>query len=67
MHCWRHKPDSVIGKVLHVGVESKWFDAEGRGTPALVQDLTRVLLSLVFAFCGYLVWKAWRLKAGRNP
>ena len=64
---WPLAPDSVIGKVLHVGVDYKWFDAEGHGTPALVQDLTRVLLSLVFVFCGYLVWKAWRLKAGRNP
>ncbi len=64
---WPLAPDSVIGMVFHVGdAQYRWFDAEGRGTPALVQDMTRLLLTLVFAFCAYLVWKAWRLKAGRQ-
>ena len=64
---WPLAPDSVIGRILHVGVEDyRWFDAAGRGTPYLVQDLTRVLLLAVLAGCGFLVYKAWQLKAGKN-
>jgi SNF family Na+-dependent transporter len=64
---WPLAPDSVIGKVLHVGVEDyRWFDDEGYGTPYLVQDMTRALLTLVFITCGYLVYRAWRSKEGRS-
>jgi NSS family neurotransmitter:Na+ symporter len=61
---WPLAPDSVLGKILHVGEDYVWFDAEGFATKALVQDLTRLLLSLVFAGCAYLVWTAWRRKEG---
>jgi NSS family neurotransmitter:Na+ symporter len=62
---WGLSPDSVIGKIFHVGKEAYvWFDAEGHGTRALVEDLSRVLLSLVFASCAFLVWNAWRRKDG---
>ena len=62
---WPLAPDSVIGKVFHVGTTYAWFDAAGRATPALVQDITRTLLLAVFGLCAFLVWKAWRLKERR--
>ncbi len=64
---WPFAPESVIGRVLHVGDPAyAWFDAAGEPTRAMVQDLTRLLLVLVFAACFFLVWKAWRLKARRD-
>lgn len=63
---WSLAPDSVVGMVFHSGAEDyDWFTADGRGTPALVQDATRVLLSLVFLGWVYLTWKAWRRRRGR--
>jgi SNF family Na+-dependent transporter len=63
---WPFAPDSVIGKIFHIGVDNyRWFDDAGRGTPFLVQDMTRLLLMVVFAACGYLVYRAWRLKEGK--
>ncbi len=59
---WPFAADSVIGKVLHVGIDGRWFDETGRGTPAMVQDITRMLLCAVFAAIAFLVWKAWRGK-----
>jgi SNF family Na+-dependent transporter len=58
---WPLAPDSVVGKVFHIGQDSyAWFDKDGYATRELVTDLTRVLLSVVFVGCGVLVWKAWR-------
>lgn len=63
---WPLSPGSVIGKVLHVGEENyRWFDDSGRGTRALVQDLTRLLLTALFIGCALLVWNAWRRKGRR--
>jgi hypothetical protein len=59
---WPLATDSVLGMVLHVGADARWFDAQGRATAILVQDATRALLTLVFLGCAFLVWKAWRLK-----
>jgi neurotransmitter:Na+ symporter, NSS family len=59
---WPFAPGSVVGKVLHKGVDYVWFDEQGRGTRALVEDLTRLLLLLVFASWAFLVWNAWRRK-----
>ncbi|MBI5549353.1 MAG: sodium-dependent transporter [Deltaproteobacteria bacterium] len=65
---WPFAPESVIGKVLHAGEGAYvYFDAAGRGTKALVQDGTRLLLLLVFLGCGALVWKAWHGKERRQP
>jgi len=65
-HGWPLAPDSVIGKILHVGVDHyTWFDENGRATPGFVRDITRMLLMIVFALSGFLVWRAWRLKARR--
>ncbi len=63
---WPLSPDSVIGKVFHVGDTYAYFDAAGRGTKALVQDITRALLLAVFAACTFLVWYAWRRKERRS-
>jgi SNF family Na+-dependent transporter len=63
---WPLAPDSVIGKILHVGVaDYRWFDEAGAGTPYLVQDMTRLLLAVVFAGCAFLVYRAWQLKPRR--
>lgn len=63
---WPLAPDSVIGRVLHVGTaDYRWFNEQGYATPYLVQDLTRVLLFIVFVICGFLVYKAWQLKTVR--
>jgi SNF family Na+-dependent transporter len=62
---WPLAPDSVIGRVLHVGVaDYRWFDAAGVGTPYLVQDMTRLFLLFVFGTCAYVVYRAWRIKQG---
>jgi SNF family Na+-dependent transporter len=64
---WPLAPDSVIGRVLHTGIDDyRWLTDEGRGTPYLIQDLTRVFLLLVFVGCGWLIYKAWELKARRS-
>jgi len=62
-HGWPFAADSVVGKVLHVGMDGRWFDETGRGTTAMVRDITRILLCAVFAGVSFLVWKAWRRKA----
>jgi neurotransmitter:Na+ symporter, NSS family len=61
---WPFDPGSVIGRVLHTGAGYAWFDETGRGTRVLVQDLTRILLGLVFLFWTFMVWKAWKNKKG---
>lgn len=64
---WPLAPDSVIGRVLHSGVvDYRWFSDEDFATPYLVQELTRVLLLLVFVGCGIMIYKAWEFKARRS-
>lgn len=69
---WPFAPDSVIGKIFHVGTEYVWFDEAGRGTRALVEDMTRLLLLGVFVTFSVLIARSWRRKeraaaaAGRN-
>jgi neurotransmitter:Na+ symporter, NSS family len=64
---WMLAADSVIGKLVHAGVEGyAWFDAEGRGTRFLVIDLTRLLLLVLLGGVALLVWKAWRVKERRT-
>ena len=62
---WPFDPGSVIGRILHTGTDYEWFDEAGRGTTVLVQDLTRMLLVLVFSFWTFMVWKAWSRKRSR--
>lgn len=59
---WPFAASSVIGKVLHVGETTAWFDAAGKGTPTLVKDVTRTLLLTVFVGISVLVYKAWKNK-----
>jgi SNF family Na+-dependent transporter len=61
---WPLAPDSVIGKVLHVGEERVWFELNGEVTRMLVEDASRLLLLGVFATLSLLVWEAWRRKKG---
>jgi neurotransmitter:Na+ symporter, NSS family len=64
---WPFSPDSVIGKLTHVGAtEPTWFNAAGYATKRFVQDGTRLLLMVVFVACGVLVWRAWRGKPRNN-
>ena len=61
---WPLAADSVIGKVLHVGSDYRWFDEAGSPTRDLVMDGTRVLLTLVFAGIALLIHLAWKRKKG---
>ena len=64
---WELASDSVIGKVLHVGDPNYvWLDDHGQATRALIEDATRLLLTLVFATLAVLVAKAWRQKKERG-
>lgn len=60
-------PDSVIGKLLHVGEPSRaWFDAAGDPTRVMVVDLTRLLLVALLGACLAAVAWAWRRKRARE-
>jgi hypothetical protein len=61
---WPFAADSVIGKVLHVGSDYRWFNDEGHPTRDLVMDGTRTLLLLLFIAIGFLVRYAWKRKEG---
>ena len=60
---WPFAANSVIGKVLHVGEDYVYRDADGYATRALVLDVTRAVLLGVFVGCAVMVWKAWRRRA----
>lgn len=61
---WELAPDSVVGKLLHIGQDGyRWFDEHGYGTRELVVDLTRALLTALFIGIAWLVWYAWRGRA----
>jgi SNF family Na+-dependent transporter len=60
---WPLAPDSVIGRIFHLGVaDYRWLNEAGYGTRYLVQDLTRVFLLIVFAACAYFVFVARTLR-----
>jgi neurotransmitter:Na+ symporter, NSS family len=64
---WPLAADSVIGRVLHTGVDDyRWIGDDGRATRYLVQDLTRVVLAVVFVTFGLLIAAAWRAKGRRK-
>ncbi|HEX4954300.1 MAG TPA: sodium-dependent transporter [Thermoanaerobaculia bacterium] len=64
---WSFAPDSVIGKVLHTGVDDyRWFDEAGRATPELVKDITRTLLLALFAACTWVIWYTWRRRERKS-
>lgn len=59
---WPFAPDSVIGKVMHVGTADKSWFVDGEPTPVFVRDFTRMLLLAVFVGFGFLVRAAWKRK-----
>ena len=60
---WSFAPGSVIGKLLHVGVtDYAWFNAAGGMTNYFVEDMTRLLLLLLFIGCAALVFVALNRK-----
>jgi hypothetical protein len=61
---WSLAPDSVLGKIFHVGQDYAWFTADGHGTRLLVEDATRGLLLLLFAGLLLLTWNANRRRKG---
>jgi neurotransmitter:Na+ symporter, NSS family len=63
---WPFAPDSVIGKIFHIGTDYVWFDAEGRATRAMVEDMTRGLLLLLFVSLSIAVAVAWKRKERRQ-
>jgi len=62
---WPLAPDSVIGKVLHVGVDEGWFTEGGAATGRLVRDVTRLSLAAVFAVLTLMVGLSWRRRRRR--
>ncbi len=60
---WPLDAGSVLGKVLHRGDATAWFGPDGRATPKLVKDVSRLLLCGVFLACSALVAWTWRRKA----
>lgn len=63
---WPLAPTSVLGRLFHSGDANwSWLDAAGRPTAAMVQDLTRILLLLVFMSFAVAVWFAWKRRRSR--
>ena len=62
---WSLSAGSVLGKLTHVGDTGGWYGPSGEVTPRMVKDLTRILLTVVFATCAALVFWAWRRKERR--
>ncbi len=62
---WSLSAGSVLGKLAHVGDTGGWYGPSGEVTPRMVKDLTRILLTVVFATCAALVFWAWRRKERR--
>lgn len=57
---WSFAADSMIGKLFHTGVPRHAWIEGGQVTPIFVQDMTRLLLVLLFLVCTWLVWRAFR-------
>jgi len=64
---WPLDGDSVIGKILHVGVDDQRWIRDGALTRMFVQDATRILLLCVFIGWGFLVHRAWKRKREVAP
>ncbi|MFH2053569.1 MAG: sodium-dependent transporter [bacterium] len=64
---WPLDGDSVIGKILHVGVDDQRWIRDGALTRMFVQDATRILLLCVFIGWGFLVHRAWKRKREVTP
>jgi hypothetical protein len=62
---WSLSAGSVLGKLTHVGDAGGWRGPDGAVTPRMVKDLSRILLTLVFAACAVLVFVSFRKKGRR--
>jgi hypothetical protein len=63
---WPFAPESIIGRVLHLGDASAWFDEDGKVTRIMVQDICRLVLLGVFVGLALLVRTAWNHKTRGN-
>jgi SNF family Na+-dependent transporter len=60
---WPLDPGSILGKILHVGIDdTRWF-VDGSPTRVFIIDATRILLTLTFIGIALLVRTAWLRKA----
>ncbi|NUN71255.1 MAG: sodium-dependent transporter [Bacteroidetes bacterium] len=57
---WPFDAGSIIGKVMHVGIEdTRWF-VDGAATKTFIIDLTRILLMLTFIGIALMIRHAWK-------
>ena len=57
---WPLDPGSIIGKIMHLGVEdTRWF-MNGQPTPVFIVDITRMLLLLTFIAIAWSINLAWK-------
>lgn len=60
---WPFDSGSIIGKILHVGIEdTRWF-VDGNPTKTFIIDLTRTLLLATFVGIALVIRKAWNKKS----
>lgn len=64
-HGWPLEADSVIGMVLHLGVENTSWFVNGEPTTVFILDMTRILLLATFVVIALAVWAAFRNKPSR--
>lgn len=60
---WPFDAGSIIGKVMHVGIEdTRWF-IDGAATKTFIIDLTRILLMLTFIGIALIIRHAWKKRS----
>jgi len=60
---WPFDAGSIIGKVMHVGIEdTRWF-VDGTATKTFIIDLTRILLMLTFIGIALTIRQAWKKRS----
>ncbi|MBM4172591.1 MAG: sodium:calcium symporter [Ignavibacteria bacterium] len=59
---WPFAPESVIGKIFHVGSDKYKWVVDGMFTSDFVKDITRLLLAATFILISYMVYIAWKRK-----
>jgi len=63
---WSFDSGSIIGKILHVGIEdTRWF-IDGSPTRVFIIDITRTLLLATFVAIAMLIRHAWSKKSVTN-
>jgi SNF family Na+-dependent transporter len=59
-------PSSIIGKILHIGAESRAWMVNGELTSVFFVDMSRLLLVLTFVALGFMVRYASKLRKQNN-